>query len=383
VSIVVDEHRQYLADDHRVGAFQRAIAEVVRPGDIVLDLGSGTAILGMLACRAGAQRVYSVEETGMIGLAREIAEANGLAGTIEFVKGYSLRLELPEKVDVVVADQIGRFGFDAGIIEYFTDARTRFLKPGGRMIPSVIDLWIAPVECAELWRQVAFWSEPHAGLAFTPARALACNTGYGTTLRKDNLLATPLVGQSIDPSKCGVGVVSLQASFRAARQGSLHGIGGWFSAQLSPTVRMSNSPLEDDRINRSNVFFPLERQVDLREGDTVQVSLKILPEQVMVSWNVDVFSAAAGGQRTLINHCKQSTFKGMLLSQEDLKRTQPQFMPNLNPWGKARASVVNLCDGTRTVAQIEGEVFSRHSGLFRSHDDVSEFVAEVVTRYSA
>ena len=57
MSLLIDEHRQFLQDRARIDAFTRAIADVVRPGMVVADLGSGTSILGLLACRAGASRV--------------------------------------------------------------------------------------------------------------------------------------------------------------------------------------------------------------------------------------------------------------------------------------------------------------------------------------
>src|SRR5215218_7496786 len=77
VSLVVDEHRQYLDDRVRLAAFEAAIAEAVRPGDVVVDLACGTGILGMLACRAGAGRVYAIEDQGTIELARALYRANG------------------------------------------------------------------------------------------------------------------------------------------------------------------------------------------------------------------------------------------------------------------------------------------------------------------
>ncbi|MFQ5738828.1 MAG: SAM-dependent methyltransferase, partial [Acidobacteriota bacterium] len=64
-----------------------------------------------------------------------------------FIRGLSTRLDLPEKVDVIVSDQIGRFGFEAGLLGYYQDAGQRFLKPGGTMIPSRVGLNVAPVEC--------------------------------------------------------------------------------------------------------------------------------------------------------------------------------------------------------------------------------------------
>ena len=178
MSLIVDEHRQYLADDARVSAFRRAIEEVVQPGDVVLDLGAGTGIMGLMACRAGARRVYSIDAGGMIELARKICRANGFEDRVTFINELSTNVELPEKVDVVVADQIGRFGFEAGVVQYFNDARERFLKPGGVMIPNRIELSIAPVECSERWEHIEFWNDHPAGFDFSPARALASNTGY-------------------------------------------------------------------------------------------------------------------------------------------------------------------------------------------------------------
>src|SRR5437016_5556680 len=133
MSLIVDEHRQFLADEIRMAAFRQAIEAVLRPSDIVLDLGSGTGILGLMACRAGARRVYSVELGGMIGVARDISKANGFADRQIFIKGHSMRVELPESVDLIVSDQIGRFGFESGIVQFFRDARKRFLKPKGRL----------------------------------------------------------------------------------------------------------------------------------------------------------------------------------------------------------------------------------------------------------
>ncbi|WP_447972601.1 50S ribosomal protein L11 methyltransferase [Nitrospira sp. Kam-Ns4a] len=361
------------SDDARLIAFRRAINEVVKPDDVVLDLGAGTGILGLLACQAGAGRVYAVEEGGMIQLVREICRANGFQDRLVPVKGLSTRVDLPEPVDVVVADQIGRFGFEAGVFEYFADARERFLKPGGQTIPRRIDLQVVPVECPHLWEQVEFWNHPVAGFDFSAARPLAANTGYPVKYRPEHLLGKPAVIASLDPATAAPAILGLEVSIPVARRGLLNGIGGWFAAQLSEHVTLSNSPLADTPIDRHGVFFPLDRPVELMEGDRVRVRMDIRPADTLVTWNVTVPGKV---------HEAHSTFQGMLLCEEDLRKTKPSFVPRLTPWGEARLSVLILCDGRRTLAEVEQEVYKRHPTLFRSAAEAAKFVAEVVAPYA-
>lgn len=58
MSLIVDEHRHYLDDRVRLTAFRQAVQELIKPDSIIVDLESGTGILGILACQAGAARVY-------------------------------------------------------------------------------------------------------------------------------------------------------------------------------------------------------------------------------------------------------------------------------------------------------------------------------------
>src|SRR5262245_2389511 len=95
-------------DEVRTGAYRDALRKVVRPGDVVLDIGTGSGVLALLACQAGAGRVYAVESSPILSVARELAEANGLGDRVVFVSGDARRLELPERVDVIVAELISK-----------------------------------------------------------------------------------------------------------------------------------------------------------------------------------------------------------------------------------------------------------------------------------
>lgn len=377
MSLVLDEHRSYLDDKHRLAAFARAISSVVKSGQTVLDLASGTGIMGLLACRAGARRVYSIEAGGVIAVAREVASANGFGDRIVFVKGHSTHVDLPENVDVVVADQLGSFGFNAGVVEYFADARRRFLKPEGVTIPLRMDLVLAPVESPDLYGQVEFWKTTPAGFDFSSTRVMAANTGYQVSLPAESVCGDAVVIASVDLNHATTESLHGEATAAIRRSGTMHGLGGWFTANLAAGISMTNSPLAPGRIERRQIYFPIDRAVQVVAGDSVEIRMTVRPADSIINWNVDVLDGCSGAKKASFRH---STWKGMLLPLEDLARTTPHCKPKLIPRGEARRTVLNLCDGVRTLAEIEAEVFRLHPHLFRSREEGSLLVAEVVTR---
>jgi len=379
VSLILDEHREYLCDPRRLAAFERAITATVRSGDVVIDLGAGTGILGLLECRAGAARVYVIEQGGIIELARELFRANGFAERVVCVKGVSTRVSLSERADVVVADQIGRFGFEAGVWEYFSDAWTRLLKPEASTIPRAIELWTAPVEAPSLWKHVDFWREERpADFDVSPAWLMAVNTGYPAALAPEQLLGEAAKLATLHLRDAQPGSVTGETTTTIDRAGHLHGLGGWFRAELAPGIFMSNAPTDPARIARRNVFLPLERPVLVDPGDLIRVTVRFRPADVQLRWSVTV-EAKTGAVKAA---CSQSTAAGMLIAREDLERTRPDYVPRLTSWGEARRTLLELCDGKRSLAEIESELCRRHPGLFPSPAAVSGFVAEVVTRYA-
>jgi hypothetical protein len=374
VSLVLDEHRGYLADSVRLTAFERAIAATVKPGDVVIDLGSGTGILGLLATRAGASRVYAVEETALAGLAREIAAANHVVDRIRVVRGWSTWVTLPELADVVVSDQIGHFGMEAGIFEYLTDARRRLLKPQGRTIPTAISWRCAPVECAPLRESIDFWRHRRAGFDLSPVVPPAEGSGYPIVLEREALLApAATVASAPVDGLPESGLVSGAADFPIDRAGTFDGVAGWFIAELSPGITFTNGPDSDERINRRHVVLPVS-PLAVAPGDRVQLRIRFRPVTLMVDWQV-VVTGADGTERARL---RRSTFQGMLIAPEDLTSKSPLARPTLSTRGEARRTALDLCDGARTVQEIEAALRRAYPEMLPSDAEASAFLAEVL-----
>jgi len=124
-----------IADRVRTDAYAEALRRAVRPGSVVLDIGTGTGIFSLLACRFGAERVYAVEPSDTIQAAREVARASGCGDRIELLQALSTRIDLPRRADVIVSDIRGVLPLHQRIIPSLADARERLLAPGGVLIP--------------------------------------------------------------------------------------------------------------------------------------------------------------------------------------------------------------------------------------------------------
>src|SRR5882672_2715616 len=98
----VADYGALIADTVRMGAFVAALKRTVRPGSVVVDIGTGTGICALIACALGARRVYAIEPNDAIEVAREIAAANGYTDRIEFHQAVSTDVTLPERGDVIV-----------------------------------------------------------------------------------------------------------------------------------------------------------------------------------------------------------------------------------------------------------------------------------------
>ena len=371
LSKILDEHLGYISDTVRLEHFRQAIALSVRPGDIVLDVGCGFAVLGLMCLEAGAARVYGIDHTDAIEIARETAVRAGFGERYHCIREHSFRAELPEQVDVIICDHVGYFGFDYGIIDILGDARRRFLKPGGRVIPGRIDLQIAGIASAAAREKAMAWSAPPIPAAFHWLEEYGINSRHRTTFSADNVLVPAANLGTIDLSADSPDHFSFTADLIATRSDEVDGLGGWFDCELAMGVRMTNSPLNRGHIDRKQVFLPFASPLAIKPGDTMRVKLVLRHDVTVITWSARNLSS--GEQR------RQSTWRSQILSEAD-RSGKLDRVPQLGREGKARRIVLDYIDGMRTAQEIEQAVLRDHPGLFPSADQVIAFVRGELAR---
>lgn len=270
---LVGHHRHLLDDGVRTRAFLRAITRVVKPGDIVADVGTGTGILAFAARRAGARAVYAIDVDPIAKLGEALARENGIDG-ITFLEQHSTKVSLPERVDVVISECFGPFAIGGSMIPAVIELRRRAGKPDVRVIPRAVSLRIAPVTAPAVWAHIAAFAKPRYGTSWVAAHRLATHNVYNTVIAARGLLAPAATLATIElehgDDPVGRGVTAT-ASWIARRAATIHGFAGWFDAELGGGVSLTTAPGKPETIWRQ-VMFPLTEPMRVANGQAIELS---------------------------------------------------------------------------------------------------------------
>lgn len=127
-----------LADADRTSKLIEAVTDAVRPGDRVLELGTGTGILAMAAARAGAEVVDAYElSSATAATARRNITANGYSPVVQVIEDDVTTCTFAGPYDVVVADLIGVGLVDDPLVPALNNLVTQaVLAPDARVIPT-------------------------------------------------------------------------------------------------------------------------------------------------------------------------------------------------------------------------------------------------------
>lgn len=372
IAEVIEYHHAMLGDRTRTTAFLKAILETVRPGDVVLDVGTGTGVLASFACFAGARHVYAVEHGPVIGLARRMIERNGLGDRITLINDWSTSVRLPEPADVLVTETIGNVGFDEGILGWVIDAKRRLLRPGARLVPEALELVLAPVEAPRPFDVVHRWADPVFTLDYSPAREVAANNLYWAELSPASLLADPASGGMIDLDSATLPRLESRASFEIKRAGTVNGLGGWFRARLSRSVAISTAP-PNQTPSWTHGLFPLAEPIAVATGDHIDVAVDMRDNGADWSWTI---SAPSSSSAPTLHHSERGALRA------DARLWPLDYRPRRTDSAALDALTLSLIDGEATLGEIASAVRIAFPTQLPTPGQAVAYVEEIVRRYA-
>ncbi|OWA52826.1 Histone-arginine methyltransferase CARMER [Hypsibius exemplaris] len=253
----LSQQQNMLQDYVRTATYQRAIQmnDVDFRDKVVLDVGAGSGILSFFACQVGAKRVYAVEASSMAAHCEVLVQQNKMQNVVKVVHGKVEEITLPEKVDIIISEPMGYMLLNERMLETYLHAK-KFLKPNGRMFPTIGDLHIAPfcdealymeqLSKANFWYQTAFHGIDLSGLrekafeeyfrqpvvdTFDIRISPSGSVKWSINFEKDN--ETDLYH------------IDIPLSFPLVTTGMIHGLAFWFDAAFvgtNATIWLTTAP---------------------------------------------------------------------------------------------------------------------------------------------
>ncbi len=280
---VLDQQECMLADRPRMTFYQRLIEQGVRPGDRVIDLGTGTGVLAAWAARAGAAQVWALDHSPILETARAVAAANRVEN-VSFVDTHSTDFQLPEKVDVIVHEQMGDFLFDEGMVANVCDLRDRLLKPGGRILPSRFDWYCEPVMLRPEGRVPFIWELNAGGYDYSClADGRPEEPEYFRRASCDPRLVSSFLGEAAPALELDLATIEgvaglpndLLITRRVTQAGQLDGLAVFFEVTAAEGLHLSSSPLNPGRAPHWAYRILRVSQRQVAEGDVIEVDLNV------------------------------------------------------------------------------------------------------------
>jgi ubiquinone/menaquinone biosynthesis C-methylase UbiE len=283
-------HEPLLADQIRMTSYQHAINKYVKKGDVVVDLGTGSGILSFFAISKEPKKIYALDHSKFIEKVKIIAKSNSFKNII-FVKENSKNFSIPEKIDLILHEQIGTFLFNEDLIKKTLDLRDRLLKDNGRILPSKFELFIVPVKLKDDCMVPLLYEYDFFNFSkFKEFKDQEYSKNYGFLSihsKVDHFLIKPekVLSFDLEKIKDSNTFKKICLNFRISRCGRLDGFSFYFRVIFDKNIAFTNSPLEKETHWKSMMLRCEAKK--LKKGDLInfELNMKEYTEPSSWEWN--------------------------------------------------------------------------------------------------
>ncbi len=251
-----------LSHRSRIRKFREAIGRVVKTNDRVIDLGTGSGILAILAAKQGA-RVTAIDvNQDSLAYAREAARQNGVADRIEFVHSHFADFSIGKRADVVICEMLSSMMLIEQQVSASSYAVEHLLKPSGHIIPEEVRIFVVPVQNEIQWNRFQIDDLSFPRVPQTVER--------GQSVDLADLLELACFDLTI-PNPAAK--VDRTLDFRIVQTGIVHGLVGMFECRLdSETILTMGDGWRE-------LFLPLPKPIGMKAGQTLSVRVAFRPGQ--------------------------------------------------------------------------------------------------------
>jgi protein arginine N-methyltransferase 1 len=378
----VSDYGNMFTDKWRMEAYTNAIKKAVTNKSIVIDLGAGTGIFSFIACNSGAKKVYAIEPNQAINVGIQTAYSNGYNDKIEFIKKSSKDVKLKKKVDIIISDLRGVLPLFEKNIKTIIDARRRFLKPNGILIPQTDHIFAGIINSPGVYGNlVDKWDKNIYNINFHEGKRICLNDYYLHKDKKINLLSERQIWQIIDYRKVRKSNFSNKIQLKTVNNGTAHGILVWFDSILVSGVKLLNNPDVKGSKLYGRAFFPFLKPVKCNIGDkfVIELSANLVNGDYIWNWNTKYFKKYS---KKPAESFSQSTIYSTPISPEILFKRFENYKTELNKLGAIDLAILNMISNKKNINFIAKYLLKNHPDKFKTFNDAISYAGDKSVIYS-
>jgi protein arginine N-methyltransferase 1 len=245
----------------RIQKFRQAITEIVKPNHHVIELGTGSGVLAILAAKQGARVTAIDANIESVRYARKAAELNNVSDRIEFQHTIFQDFIPEEKADVILCEMLSSVMLIEQQIPASKYAVEHLLKPSGTIIPQQVDLFVGPVQNDVLWNRFEINGLRFPRIPQTADRGQNIDLANLKGLAQFDLSKLPETEDKIEK----------ELEYEICQKGTVHGLVGMFESKLCEGITLK---MED---GWRELFMPFPKPVEVIEGEILRIRISFNP----------------------------------------------------------------------------------------------------------
>ena len=267
-------HFRIVRDEARNAAYEAALQRAVTARTRVIEIGTGTGILAMMAARAGAETVITCEMVPAIAeAARDVIALNGFSQRVRVAakKSYDLDpdTDMGGPADVLVSEIVDDRMLSEDALPVTEHAAKVLLKPGAKIIPARGVIRVALARDAALHRAR---TDKIDGFDLSPFNRLAAHVH--SVRRGDTrltLLSAPVDLFDFDFQSGGPFPAATASKTVISSGGEANGIAQWIALQMDEVGWYENNPAPGKSSAWGVMFWPFKTHRDCPAGTAIEV----------------------------------------------------------------------------------------------------------------
>ena len=279
-------HIPMMNDKERNNAYLKAIKIAIKENENVLEIGTGSGLLSMMAIDAGAKEVITCEAIKSIAeAAKRIISKNGYEDKIKVIHNKSTDLlvgkELPKKADLIISEILSSEFVGEGVQNTILDAKNRLLKKDGKMIPEEGEIKLALLKRTQELQDELF-ADSINGYDLSDFNEITGNKLY---TQKKNITTSFLSNEKVAFS---FNFYSNEIKKRQEKILEIHvlengiclGLITWIKLNLYKDIFLDNHPILSKSSHWINPIYTFKKPLKVSRGEILKIKATLLEDNV-------------------------------------------------------------------------------------------------------